>query len=413
MRKLLVIVPDALSVLVRKGEYAPRYYNPGDLFDEVHILATNDDRADLKDLQGTVGRAKLVLHNLPEDRKHFLEHSRLLRPWLLSRWARPLLELLQRYQLHLLDDWAEPAVELARRIQPELIRCHGNDTNAYLAARIKRQLGFPYVVSLHINPDVNPRRRILDPHAGWRDRLFNVLFDPVEVEGLRHADLALPVYEPIVPYLSRCGCTRSEVAYNVLDGEHLRQKDSYELHRPVRIISVGRHFDLKNPENLIRAVAAMPGCHMTLVGDGPYQERLEALVLNLGCSDRIVFRPAVPNAVLCRELPEYDIFAVHTEHWEISKSVLEALLTGLPVILNRRNGEPVPELQGDFVMLVENTPAAYRAGLETLIDDDARRELLGRQGYARAQERWAPEKTEARYVELYRQVMAEVKADGR
>ena len=37
------------------------------------------------------------------------------------------------------------------------------------------------------------------------------------------------------------------------------------------------------------------------------------------------------------------MFVVHSDIWEVSKSVLEALLAGLPVIINRRKGEPVPE----------------------------------------------------------------------
>ena len=71
MATLLVIVPDRISAIVEKGEYQPRYYNPGNLFDEVHILMTNDDRVDPADVQRTVGDARLYLHNLPEDREHF------------------------------------------------------------------------------------------------------------------------------------------------------------------------------------------------------------------------------------------------------------------------------------------------------------------------------------------------------
>ena len=44
--RLLVIIPDRLSLLVRKGEVTSRYYNPGNLFRHVDILMTNDDRPD-------------------------------------------------------------------------------------------------------------------------------------------------------------------------------------------------------------------------------------------------------------------------------------------------------------------------------------------------------------------------------
>jgi len=66
---LLVLVPDHISAIVQKGEYQPRYYNPGEVFDEVHILTTTPDKPDPAALQRTVGRAKLHLHNLPEDER--------------------------------------------------------------------------------------------------------------------------------------------------------------------------------------------------------------------------------------------------------------------------------------------------------------------------------------------------------
>ena len=67
MTRLLVCVPDRITDILVKGEYQPNYYNPGELFDEVHILMTNDDHPGLGALQRTVGRARLFTHNWPED----------------------------------------------------------------------------------------------------------------------------------------------------------------------------------------------------------------------------------------------------------------------------------------------------------------------------------------------------------
>ena len=53
--RLMVLIPDRLSDLVSKGEITERYYNPGNLFDEVHIVMTNDDKPDPVALQKMVG----------------------------------------------------------------------------------------------------------------------------------------------------------------------------------------------------------------------------------------------------------------------------------------------------------------------------------------------------------------------
>jgi glycosyltransferase involved in cell wall biosynthesis len=384
--RLLVIVPDRISDILVKGEYQPGYYNPGEVFDEVHILTTTDDRPPLEQLQRTVGAARLFVHNLPDD--------------LTLVGRRP--EFLTEYRLR---KWAKGGVEIARRIGPSLVRCHGADWNTYLASRIKAELGVPYVVSLHINPDVNPVRRFIRSNLNPAEARHNRFYEHIEATGLRNADLVMPVYKPIVPYLQRLGVSRVEVCYNVLNRLHLRKKTDYALHRPARVVYVGRLFDEKNPGNIIRAVARLSEAELTVVGDGPILGALQDLTKQLDIQGRVRFLPAVANDALCELLAEQDIFAVHTEYWEISKSVLEALLTGLPVVINRRTGEPVPELEGDFVMKVNNTEAEYLTALEHLLRDHEARAALGRRAFAHAQAHWAPEITEAKYASIYRRFL--------
>ena len=386
LTKLLVIIPDRLSAIIAKGEMQPGYYNPGGVFDEVHILLCNDDKPDFGPLQYLVGDAKLVLHNYPDNLYVVGKRPEFLMDVRLRRWARG-------------------GVEIARRIGPSLVRCHGADWNTYLASRIKAELGIPYVVSLHINPDVNPVRRVIRASLSPAEARHNRFYEHLEATGLRSADVVMPVYQPIVPYLQRLGVSRVEVCYNVLNRLHLRQKTDYALHRPARIVYVGRLFDDKNPGNIIRAMARLPETELTVVGDGPILGALQELVKQLDVQRRVRFLPAVANDALCELLVEQDIFAVHTEYWEISKSVLEALLTGLPVVINRRIGEPVPELEGDFVMKVSNAEADYLAALTKLLHDHEARAALGRRAFAHAQAHWSPAMTNAKYAAMYRKFL--------
>lgn len=383
MNRLLVIVPDRISEILAKGEYQPGYYNPGDVFDEVHILMTNDDSPSLEALQRTVGRAILFLYNYPDN----LNLVKCCSSWLRNIRLRK---------------WAKGGIDIARSIKPDIIRCHGSDWNVYLASRIKAELGIPYVVSLHINPDINPVRRIVKPHLRAEEKRHNAFYEYIERSGLNGADLVMPVYKPILSYLKRLSVERVEVCYNVLNAKYLRVKSDYGLHSPARIIYVGRLFEEKNPDNIMRALVRLPGVVFTIVGDGPIRHKLEQFAVDLGIADRVIFRPAVANDELCELLVEQDIFAVHTEYWEISKSVLEALLTGLPVVINRRMGEPVPELKSDFVRMVENSEEAYFLELNQLLTDHEDRAVLGRRALAHARANWDPVITEARYAGIYR-----------
>lgn len=145
---------------------------------------------------------------------------------------------------------------------------------------------------------------------------------------------------------------------------------------------------------------------LTLVGDGSNHAYLKQVATACKAGDRVEFVASLPNDELCRRLPEFDIFATHSEYWEISKSVLEPLLTGLPVIINRRLGKPVPELTDDICVLVTNSVESYRDALARLIADNDYRERLGRTAYVHAQENWSPAATEAKFATIYRQILA-------
>lgn len=387
-KRLLVLVPDRLSEIISKGEMQPAYYNPSEVFDDVHIMMTNDDRPDLVALQYLVGKAKLTVHNYPDDLNLVGKRPGFLRGQRLRQWAKG-------------------GVDIARAIAPDMIRCHGADWNTYLASRIKAELGIPYVVSLHINPDVNPVRRFKGTDLTPAQLRHNDFYEYLECEALRNADLVMPVYKPILPYLERLGVPRVEVCYNVLNKLYLRKKTDYTLNDPARVLYVGRLFDEKDPAHIISAVADLPGVTFTIVGDGPIRPRLEAQVAELGMGNRVRFLPAVPNDQLCELLVESDIFAVHTEYWEISKSVLEAVLTGLPVIINKRIGAPVPEFEeGDFLHMVDNTVEDYKKALTHLLTDHEARAALGRRAFEHANKNWAPAITEAKFAAIYNGILA-------
>lgn len=381
MPRLLVIVPDRISEILSKGEYQPCYYNPGQVFDEVHILTTTDDKPCLAELQKTVGDAKLQVHCLPED------------PTIAGKWP----EWLSSVRLL---RWAKPGVELARQIQPALVRCHGADWNCYLASRIKKELGIPYVVSIH--SAVNPLRRLPEDFNCEYNKQYNRFYTKLASHSIKQANWVMPVYCSIVPYLRSLGVSRYQVCYNVLDRYNLKQKTDYRANNPVRIVYVSRLIQGKNPDNIIRALVELPHSKLTIIGDGPLREHVAQLVSDLGLADRVHFRPSVLNDELCRFLVEQDIFAVHSEYQEISKSVLEALLTGLPVVINQRRGEAVPELEGNFVMKVENTTQGYLGALRRLLSDDQFRAEMGKKAFSHARARWSPEATEEKYAGIYR-----------
>ena len=381
--RLMVIVTDRLSDLVRKGEITARYYNPGELFREVHLVMVNDDKVDPAAVQPTVGSARLVLHNIPAGKKLFAT-SLAWRPWLLRRWAAA-------------------AIDLAARVKPNLVRCHGAHLNAFAARAIKRELGIPYVVSLHTQPDQSVRSGL----GGRKEALFGYLSAAMETVSLRDADLVIAVYRAIVPFLRRIGVQKFRVAYNVVTPGNAVAKRDYRSGARLRIVCVGRQIPGKEPDNIIRAVARNPNMTLLVVGDGPRHDFLRRLTEDLGAGGRVEFRTNIANDALCRMLPEFDVFAAHSDYHGLPKTVMEAMLLGLPAVLNRGHCGYEPELTEDACALVEDTADGYAEAFRRLAEDTSYRERLGRAGFAHARAHWAPEKAEAAFVGIYRDLLAQ------
>jgi glycosyltransferase involved in cell wall biosynthesis len=380
LERLFVIVPDRLSALVSKGEVTQRYYNPGNLFREVHLFMTNDDRPDPAGVQPMVGDARLAIHNLPADTGTFVR----------SLGWRPAL----------LRQWAAPAVQFAETQRPDLIRCHGNNLNAFAALEIKRALGVPYAISLHGNPDVDYNRGRLG--RTWQRKLAGIAIESVEIAAVKNADVVLPVYSPIVGYLKKHAVEHYEVVYNVVDCSHAI-KTSYGIGDRVKAICVGRQESLqKDPSPIIEAVAQVPRIDLTLIGDGDLHDGLRALAERLGVSGRVRFIRRMPNAQVLNEISAADIYVYCSDNWEISKTCIEASLMGLPIVLNKRRGGLADELIGDHVLAVEQSAQSYRECLERLVADESARAHLGRQAAGIAHQRWHPAIMEARYVDIYR-----------
>jgi glycosyltransferase involved in cell wall biosynthesis len=380
--RLLIVNSEEISAWISKGEVLPRYFNPGDVFDEVHLLLTNDDRPDAGALATMAGSARVQVHNLPTG-PGFFRRSLGYRPALLRRWARE-------------------AVALASSLDPNVVRCHGADMNGFVAREIKQREAIPYVISLHTNPDVAPA----ETSGGIVEAARRRALARIAAEALRSADLVLAVYQPIVPFLERLGIMRYEVAYNMLSPETQRRKRDYEAGQPFEVVGVGRQIPGKRPGHLIEAVARTPGVRLTLIGDGPEHDSLVQLARSLGADDRVRFERAVPNVELCRRLADFDLFAGHSDYFELPKAVMEAMLAGLPVMVNRRSGTAVPELSDDVCLLVDPSVNGYTEGLAKIVGDRRDRERLGRAAADRADKLWSPEVSEERFADVYRSLLA-------
>lgn len=380
IKKLLVIIPDRLSVLIQKGEVVPRYYNPGNLFDEVHIVMTNDDKPDPHLVQPMVGRVKLVLHNFSPP-EHFFINTLGWQPFLMKRWVRDFLSIVTT-------------------IAPNLIRTHNNFIEGYLAYKAKQILGIPYVTSLHGVWDTDDLTNI-------KSRIHRIFRKKLEKITLEHADAVICVYSAILDYAKTHGCKSPHLIHNFVGGDYIKPKTTWDLSSPIKFITVNRQLPEKNPENIIRALSLLDyDFRYKLIGDGQLHEYLKDLARTLGIYEKIEFIKSLPNKDVCSFYSQSDFIVSNCHYKGISKTIIEAGLSGLPIILNNyRDGYELHEYKGDWIYSCEDTPDGYANSLTHLIQDAKKRQALGENALTKSTESFSAYTLENKVISIYQSLL--------
>jgi glycosyltransferase involved in cell wall biosynthesis len=168
-------------------------------------------------------------------------------------------------------------------------------------------------------------------------------------------------------------------------------------------LALGRLHPNKAFDVLIRAVAAIPGLHLWIAGDGPLRDALQSLAIELGAADRIRFlgwRDDVPALFAAA-----DIFVCPSRHEPLGNVVIESWAQAVPVVAAAAQGPRQLIDNGTTGMLVPiDDPPALADALRHLLFTDGVAETLAAAGRRAFETRF----TEAAVVARYQDFLAKV-----
>ncbi len=378
MKRVLLAIPnDPIHRYFEKGEIKPRYYNPGDCFDEVHLVTFDEWDKSPETVQIIAGKARLFIHPLGK-----LSYLRL--PILLKRTLR-----------------------LAKTFQVDVVRAYNPTLQGLLATLVGILLGLPVVISVHGNYDKDLRELMklrIETFTPLKLLKAFVIDRVIEEFVLRKADLVIGAYKFAADYATAHGARRVRVVYNRVYAKQFSwNRSSASERKRLTVLCVGRMERVKNQECLVRAVKNLD-VNLVLIGDGPLREGLEVLAKKLGIQAKITFIRSVPNVEIHKFYYQSDIFAIPIEYGGICIPVLEAMTAGLPLILPKPRWEKEPELAAEAAIVAENTPEGFEEGLRRLIEDANLRRQLGERGRA-IMKSIQGETMERREMELYEELL--------
>ncbi len=316
---------------------------------------------------------------------------------------------------------ARALIELAalvHRKRPHILHTHGSKSK--LLGPAAAALGQVPVRIAHIwgwewMPTTNCAQRWA---CEWEARMTAHSYDALIAcsAAMREQGLARGVgeahqYEVVLPSVDLA-------RFNPDDRAGARAEVRAELGLPIDapvVTSVMRLARQKAPGDLLEAAALLsarlPQLRWVIVGGGPLEKQVHAMVDDLELGDRVTLTG--PRRDVARFLNAADVFAL-ASHWEPFGIVyLEASAVGLPVIGTRVDGAPEAVADGTTGLLVDpgNTRELART-IERVATDEGLSQRLGEAGLAHARE-FGHERFVAQIEDIYGRLLAKKLPQGR
>lgn len=254
----------------------------------------------------------------------------------------------------------------------DLVHAHGALPCGHAAYLLFRELGIPYVVSVH-GLDAYSTKQVRKRPGRWCERVSRLIY--------ASAERVICVSEHVKDEVARGGNFSSEVVYNGVDPAVFAPAADVTSQGPL-LLSVGDLIPTKGHRDLLRAVAALlkgfPDVRCEVIGDGPERARLRSLAAQLGIQERVVFRGRLPRKEVAAAMQRCTVFALASHYEALGCVYMEAMACGKPVV--GCYGQGIEEIirDGDNGLLVEpGNLNALTEALARLLRDAALRGRLG------------------------------------
>ena len=342
--KLCVFSNDPIISYFNKGEIKSRYFNPGNIFDEIHIITFIDDDIDSSKVKMLAGNATLKIYSMGNLNTLNLKNKK------------------------------EKILDLVKEINPDVIRAYNSKLEGWLAAYCSKKLCKPFFVSIHAQYD--GYRKLMRKKNFSKYLILQYSRKFIEPFVLKNADKITGVYKIIESYIYDIIKQQPEILYNKIELDRFKPKQKRIFNKKPIILSVSRLTSQKNHHIIIQAIKNLD-VHLQIIGDGELLYSLQKLVKELSVENKVSFIKSVNNNEIQTYYQSADIFALAYDPKieGVPIPVLEALASGMPIVI------PEPE-QGysdgleDAALFAKLDSDSFKEQFIKIIDDKECREIL-------------------------------------
>lgn len=203
-----------------------------------------------------------------------------------------------------------------------------------VALALHRSVGLPYVVWVS-GPDI--------PGFEQRYALIYPLLTPLIRASWRGARTVIAKCDQEVTMIQRVdGSIAPAIIPNGVDLEHFQPGPPIPDDGPLRVVCVARLIERKGQHHLIEAVKRLAaegiGVELELVGTGDAEPALRRQAAEAGVGEQVIFAGYVPRERINERFQAAHVFALPSFNEGLALAGLEALASGMPLLLSRTGG---------------------------------------------------------------------------
>lgn len=192
--------------------------------------------------------------------------------------------------------------------------------------------------------------------------------------------------------------------------EKHRLKNALSLDENIVINFTGRIVERKGIDILINAFAGsrelLTRCILVVIGSGPDEGRIKALVLKNGIDNSVRFLGH--RSEVARHYQASDIFVLPSYAEGMPNSLLEAMACGLPVIASRIGGVvDAAEDSKSGILFEPGDVSGLANAMIRLLNDEELRKRLGEKARKRIVESFSIDRIADKYIKLYNRLIAD------
>jgi glycosyltransferase involved in cell wall biosynthesis len=295
-------------------------------------------------------------------------------------------------------------LDLLRAEKPDIVHAH-MPLSGFLARMAAKAAGVPHIAYtchgfLFNQPSALPRR-VASFAMEWSAGRVTDLYLTVSSEEAADARRLLIARRPIA-----IGNGRDPAIFHPNPAARRRIRASLGVPEDrVVIVIVSRLVRHKGHPELLAAMKQVPEAELWVVGErlaSDHGEDLEPCFAGSGLGPRL--RRLGYREDTADILAAADIFSLPSHFEGLPMSVIEAMLTGLPVVATNIRGPREQVVQGETGFLVPpREPEALAEALRALVADPALRARMGAAGLARAREKFDESRIISRTLDLLEQ----------